>query len=60
MAFFFAGVSPCPNFAEFQETRAGGPIGKFDKARLHGHFGSRRLQQDVVLGWDFREILIRT
>ena len=50
MAFFFAGVSPGPNFGEFQKTRGGGPIGKFDIARLHGHFGSRRLQQNVVLG----------
>ena len=28
------------NFAEFQQTRAGGPLGKFDIARLHGHFGA--------------------
>ena len=34
----FAGVWPGPNFAEFQKTRAGGPLGKFDIARLHGHF----------------------
>ena len=31
----FAVVSPGPNFAEFQKTRAGGPLGKFDIARLH-------------------------
>ena len=56
----FAGVSPGPNFAEFQKTRAEGPLGKFDVARLHGHFGSRGLQQNVVLGWHFKEIVIRT
>ena len=34
----FAVVSHGPNFAEFQKTRSGGPLGKFDIARLHGHF----------------------
>ena len=45
----FAVVSPGPNFAEFQKTRAGGPLGKFDIARLHGHFKRRGLQQNVLL-----------
>ena len=44
----FCRVSPGPNFAEFQKTRAGGPLGKFDIARLHGHFKRRGLQQNVV------------
>ena len=39
----FAVVSPGPNFAEFQKTRAGGPLGKFDIAWLHGHFKRRGL-----------------
>ena len=56
----FAGVSPGRNFAEFQKTRAEGLLGKFDIARLHGHFGSRSLQQNVVLGWHLKEIVIRT
>ena len=56
----FAGVSPGPNFAEFQKTRAGGPLGKFDIARLHGHFGRRGLQQNVLLRWHFKENLVRT
>ena len=56
----YAGVSPGRNFAEFQKTRAEGTLGKFDIARFHGHFGSRGLQQNVVLGWHFKEILIRT
>ena len=56
----FAGVCPGPNFAEFQKTRAGGPLGKFDIARLHGHFGRRSFQQNVVLGWHLKEILVRT
>ena len=64
MVFFscilFAGVSPGPNFAEFQKRCAGGPLGKFDIARLHGHLGSRGLQQNVVRGWHFNEILART
>ena len=56
----FAGVCPGSNFAEFQRTRAGGPLGKFDIVRLHGHFGRRGLQQNVVLGWYFQKILVRT
>ena len=58
--FLFGGLSIGRNFAEFQKTRAEGPFGKFDRARLHGHFGSRRLQQNVVLGWHFKAILTRT
>ena len=54
----FAGVCPGPNFAEFQKTRAGGPLGKFDIARLHGHFRTRGLQQNVELGKHFKEILV--
>ena len=63
MFFFglvFAVVSPGPNFAEFQKTRAGVPLGKFDIARLHGHLKRRGLQQNVLLGWHFKEILVRT
>ena len=56
----FAVVSPGPNFAEFQKTRAGDPLGKFDIARLHGHFKKRGLQQNVLLGLHFKEILVRT
>ena len=56
----FAGVSPGRNFAEFQKTRDEGLFGKFDIARLQGHFGSRGLKQNVVLGWHLKEILIRT
>ena len=55
----FAGLSPGRNFAEFQETRAEGLLGKFDIACLHGHFGSRSSQQNVVLGWPLKKILIR-
>ena len=56
----FAVVSPGPNFAEFQKTRAGGPLGKFDIARLHGHFKRRGLQQNVFLGLHVKEIVVRT
>ena len=56
---FFAVFSPGPNFAEFQKTRATGPLGKFDIARLHGHFKRRGLQQNVLLGWHFKESLVR-
>ena len=55
----FAGVSPGRNFAEFQKTRAEGLLGKFAIARLCGHFGSRGFQQNVVLCWHFKCILIR-
>ena len=50
LAFLFAGVFPGPSFAEFQKTRARGPLGKFDIAKLHGHFKRLGLQQNVVLG----------
>ena len=53
-------VSPNLNFAEFQKTRVGGLLGKFDIARLHGHIKRRGLQQNVLLGWHFNEILVRT
>ena len=56
----FAVVFPVPNFAEFQKTRAGGPLGKFDIARLRGHFKRRGLQQNVLLGWLLKKIVIRT
>ena len=55
----FAGVSPGRNFAEFQKTRAERLLGKFAIAGLHGHFGSRGLQQNVVQSWHFKCILIR-
>ena len=55
----FAGVSPGRNFAEFQKTRAEGHLGKFAIAGLHGHFGSRGLQQNVVQSWHVKCILIR-
>ena len=55
-----AGLSPGRNFAEFQKTRAGGPLGKFDIAPLRGHFKRRGLQQNVVLGWHLKEIVVRT
>ena len=55
-----AGFFPGCNFAEFQKTRAGGPLGKFNIARLHGHFNRRGLQQNVVLGYNLKEILVRT
>ena len=60
LGLLFAGVSPGPNFAEFQKTRAGGPLGKFDIARIHGHFKRRGLQQNVLLGWYYKEMLVRT
>ena len=42
------------------KTRAGGPFDKFHIARLHGHFGRRGLQQNVVLGLHFKEIVVKT
>ena len=56
----FAGVSPGRNFAEIQKTRAEGLLGKLAIARLCGHFGSRGLQQNVVLCWPFKCNLSRS
>ena len=55
----FAGVYPGRHFGEFQKTRAEGLLGKFAIARLCGHFGSRGLQQNFVLCWHFKHMLIR-
>ena len=56
-----------PTIRHLENRRGEGPgdeveglLGKFDLPRLHGHSGSRGLQQNVVLGWHFKEILIRT
>ena len=38
---FLAFFLPAPNFAEFQKTRAGGPLGKFDIAREEARFAAK-------------------
>ena len=53
------GVSLGRNFAEFQKTRDEGVLAKFAIARLCGHFERCGLQQNVVLGWHFKCIVIR-
>ena len=53
-----AGLYRDRNFAEFQKMHAEGVLAKFAIARLYGHFGSRRLLQNVVLCWHFKCILI--
>ena len=55
----FGGVSLGRNFAEFQKMRDEGVLAKFAIARLYGHFGSRGLQQNVLLCLHFKYILIR-
>ena len=55
----FGRVSPGRNFAEFQKPGDEGLFAKFAIAWLYGHFGSRGLQQNVVLCWQFKCILIR-
>ena len=47
------------NFAEFQKMRYEGVLAKFPIARLYGPFGSRDLQQNVVLCLHFKCIVIR-
>ena len=54
----FGGLSLCRNFAEFQKMRHEGVLAK-SIARLCGHFGSRGLQQNVVLCLHFKHIVIR-
>ena len=55
----FGGVSLGRNFAKSQKMRDGGVLAKFAIARLYGHFGSRGLQQNVVLCLCSQCILIR-
>ena len=50
---------PYRNFAKSQKMRDGGVFPKFVIARLYGHFGSRGLQQNVVLCLHFKCIEIR-
>ena len=59
MALIFEGVSLGRNFAEFQKMRDEGVLAKFAIARPCGHFGSRGLQQNVVLCLHMNCILIR-
>ena len=47
------------NFAEFQKMRLDGVLAKFAIARLSGHFGSRSLQQNVVLCLHIKCIVIK-
>ena len=53
--FFLQEFALVPTLQNFTK-RARGPLGKFDIARLHGHFGRCDLQQNVVLGWHLKEI----
>ena len=55
----FEGLSLGRNFAEFQKTRDEGDLAKFAIARLCRHFRSRSLQQNVVLCWHFKCIVIK-
>ena len=68
MAFapgFFLWPSFCRSFpwsqlGRISENARWGSPWQFDIARLHGLFGSRGLQQSLVLGWNLKEILMRT
>ena len=55
----FGGDSLGRNFAEFQTMRDEGVLAKCAIAQLYGHFGSRCLQQNVVLFLHFKCILNR-
>ena len=55
----FGGISLGRNFAEFQKIRHEGVLAKFAIARLYGNFGSRGLQQNVVLCLHFKFVVIR-
>ena len=51
------GVSLGRNFAEFQKMRDEGVVTEFAIAQFYGYFGSRGLQQNVVLCLHFKFIL---
>ena len=55
----FGGVSFGRNFAKSQKMRDEGVLAKFAIARFYGHFGSRGLQQNVVLCLHFKCMLVR-
>ena len=52
-------VSLGRNFAEFQKMSDEGVLAKFAIAWPYGHFGSRGLQQNVVLFLHLKGILIK-
>ena len=54
----FGGVSLGCNFAKYHKMRNEGVLAKFAIARLNGHFRSRGLQENVVLCFHFKRILI--
>ena len=60
LAFLLQEFALVPTLQNFRKRALGGPLGKFDIARLHGHFGRRGLQQNVLLGWHFKQMLVRT
>ena len=70
LAFFLQEFDLLPTLQNFRKRALGGvwpffhavlgPLGKFNIARLHGHFQRRGLQQNAVLSWHFKEILVKT
>ena len=59
LGYLFRGVSLGRNYAKSQKMRHEGVLAKFAIARLFGHFGSRGLQQNVVLCLHFKSIVIK-
>ena len=59
LGYHFRGVSLGRNYAKSQKMRHEGVLAKFAIARLFGHFGSRGLQQNVVLCLHFKSIVIK-
>ena len=55
MAFFLQEFPLVPTLQNFRKRALGVPLAKLNIARLHGHFGSRGLQQNVMLGLALQE-----
>ena len=58
LAFFLQEFDLLPTLQNFRKRALGVPLANL--TQLHGHFQRRGLQQNVVLGWHFKEILVRT
>ena len=59
LALFLEDFPLVATLQNFRKTRDEGDLAKFAIARLCRHFGRRRLQQNVVLCWHFKCIVIR-
>ena len=60
LAFFLQEFDLLPTLQNFRKRALGVPLANLTQLGSTGHFQRRGLQQNVVLGWHFKEILVKT